>query len=547
MPHDLDARLADYIAPDHPRAGALNIPAYTPLDHEADGPSLRMTIRRGGKVIVHEDPDAAPTTPSKPVWGKAIQGVDKRSLCQGLVGTRQRVMDSAAKMGIDLHSRTSKYMGAAMGSIGTAAMAASVMTMSPQELIAPVTTASAASSEQGTSAAEQEKLDEELAAMSARILAGEHRGTVVLDLGHGTYRKTGKDGVTREIGDIGASFHNETTGKTVHESDVTAAMGARMAIELIRRGMHVEFTRAVDPENPHLQDLSDTQRRVLAQFNHAPAVLPTQYNHRVETARDARTKDPRTLYLVLHADKASSAQPRGGAVYIHPNTSVESASYRLAKTLQEQFHNDNLSRNQERGIIPGQDGFGALFTDDCEPEIGLGTRRVGIISPKPVGTIREGVGDIPTVLFEMGFLSNASDVWRLTSERWANNLARKTVDGIDTFFAREYEGRKKPEAEKISFQGKDAYILPQDPAASARITQKMTDDLPNAKVPTTSIVTRPTTLCRPNGVKYTARIAHYGTIPAPSKPATTELAAKGPKSPKDHATRETGPDGKGRS
>ena len=44
--------------------------------------------------------------------------------------------------------------------------------------------------------------------------------------------------------------------------------------------------------------------------------------------------------------------------------------------------------------------------------------------------------DVPSVLLELGFLSNPDDEKELTSERWRSAMADKVSAAIDAYFAK---------------------------------------------------------------------------------------------------------------
>lgn len=382
-----------------------------------------------------------------------------------------------------------------------------------------------------------------------KVQAGEMRGTVVLDLGHGDFKKQNKDGTIATAQDPGAVFE-VPGGRDIHESEIVEAMGARLALQLIRRGYNVKFTRHIDlANNPHLRhfdpqtkaeimELRPTERAIIDRINSPVTVLANRFDARIETARqEAMTSEKPTAYLVVHADKSPNKDRRGVALSISPHTPANSASYRLSKSLQDSYRHaqaGSLIYNAEKGIIPGQKGFGALFKDDCTPEIGLGTRDVWIIAPKPVGDgfsqVRHGLGDIPYSLLELGNLSNASDRWRLRDQKWATNLARTTADGIDAFFAHEYEGVKAPpKPSTITVNGKQAQVVPSDPEAEKKLSYDMANAIPDDKAMTTSIRTRVVQRCEPSGDKYNVRIAEYVPIkPKPDPHAAPAVAASKP-------------------
>lgn len=374
------------------------------------------------------------------------------------------------------------------------------------------------------------------------------RTTVVLDLGHGPHMKRTKEGGLKQVNDPGAMYERDGQ-PDILESNVTAAMGARMALQLLPKRLDVVFTRPIDSrKNPHLQDLTEDEHKILAGIDSKaePFSVGELYNARIETARAVHARDPKALYLVLHADKAPSKGPtterRGGAAYLHPKASTKGPSYRFTMNIAHALENapgGSLLINRKKGIIPAAKGHAALFGADCEPEKGAAVRTVGIISPVPVRSIKHGLGTMTTSLLEMGFLNNPSDVWRLTNREWATNYASVVANSIDQFVAREYEGAKAPPTNKIMLKGKEVTVLPKDPKKAEKVLEAMARAIPAEKERTATIVTESKTLCKPSGEKYQARVARYQYITP--QPEAGAAKADGPRKPIDHATRDDAP------
>lgn len=463
----------------------------------------------GGKTVFRGTISRDPETPH---WSDGLRGRVNRKTVRGKVAALALSRDIKHKIAASLASPLLAAGAATLVSMGAA----------PHDASAPTQAV----------AVDAETLA--LQAGFARLQAGDSRGTVVLDPGHGSYMGTNDDGEPVQINDPGAMTHvprgSETL--TIKESDITEAMAARMAVQLVMQGFNVQFTRKIHLDtNPHLSQLSPLERKVVGRLNSDREVLANRFNQRIDTAHAAAPEGEKVLYLVLHADSASNTTRRGAGVYIHPDTPVNGASFRLAYSLQQGYRNDdsgNLGSNATRGVIPGQEGFGALFKDDCEPEIGLGTRQVTIIDPRKLGNT------IPYALIEMGYLSNMADTWRLRDERWASNFARATADAVSTFFAHEYEGRPNPTPTTTQVNGREVRVVPSDPASERRMLDTMAHDTP----PDHALRVRPVTRCKPNGVRHTVRVADY--VPNPPRPqASTTVGASmtGPRSHTDHATR----------
>ncbi len=426
-----------------------------------------------------------------------------------------------------------------------AAMFAQNLSLNPSAPLAPETESSAS-----TPNASAQAYEATLTAALEQVQAGNARTTVVIDLGHGPYMKRTDTGELKQVNDPGAE-KKVPGGKDIHESNVTAALGARVALQLIQRGINVEFTRRVDSRhNPHLKDLSATEHQVLAQVDSERAVFgeKQRFNQRIETARAAHARDPKAIYLVVHADTAPNKERRGSAVYIHPDTPTTSSSYRLAETLEQGLTNDrkgSLIINRTKGVVPGQEGHGALYNEDCTPRKGLGLREVGIISPDPVRSIKNGLGSMTTVLLEAGFLNNDADVWRLTNGKWATNYSRVVAESINRFVGREYEGAKAPPlATTITVNGRQVHVVPNDPAAADQLSRDMANAIPADKALTTGIYTHVVQRCYPSGAKHGVRVSEYMLIkpkldPKPEK--TKKDVPDKPRKATDFAKRDDSP------
>ncbi len=440
-------------------------------------------------------------------------------------------------------TKIGKFVGVAVG-LSVAGCASVPLS---QYLNAPGVVASA----NAVAATPEEEADSaRLEAAFAKLQAGDYRGTVVLDLGHGKYKGPQKDDAGNiERGPDGKpliGIYDDPGAitivgkKSIKEADIAEAMGARIAAQLIRRGYNVQFTRRIDlAENPHLSELTATERSILERLNSTRDVLANRFDERIETARAVTDGKP-VMYLVLHADSSPNKERRGAGVSIHPRSSANSAAYRLSVALQIQYRDaegGNLGSNAEKGIIPKQGGFGALFTPECTPEIGLGTRKVAIITPLPSGSghaqVRNGLGTIPYSLIEMGNLSNKADTWRLRDQKWGSNFARATAEGVDSFFGREYEGVKAPpKPSKITVNGKEVFVVPTDPAAADKLSRDMAKAIPADKQSTTTLRSRTIQRCTPSGAKYNITIADYGIMkPQPDPKAEAQTTKAEPAKP----------------
>ena len=149
------------------------------------------------------------------------------------------------------------------------------------------------------------------------------------------------------------------------------------------------------------------------------------------------------LFISLHADSVSDASVHGASIY----TLSETASDSVAAELEE---SENAS-----DIISGVDLSGendevstilidlaqretknraSVFAQMVLPEL---DKQTGLIS-KPhrfAGFRVLKAPDVPSVLIELGFLSNATDEERLTSPKWRRSAARAIARAVDNYYA----------------------------------------------------------------------------------------------------------------
>lgn len=160
------------------------------------------------------------------------------------------------------------------------------------------------------------------------------------------------------------------------------------------------------------------------------------HNRRVQVARDAGAD----LFISLHADALEDASMRGVSVY----TLSEQGATRAVR---EFTRNDDWQRDLR---LPGRDAsvdrilldmtqranrnrsaqlarvLVGKMEEDSHPMLNRSHRAAGLavlLAP-----------DVPAVLLEMGFITNADDERVLTDERSRRRLMRSVAEGIDSYF-----------------------------------------------------------------------------------------------------------------
>jgi N-acetylmuramoyl-L-alanine amidase len=149
------------------------------------------------------------------------------------------------------------------------------------------------------------------------------------------------------------------------------------------------------------------------------------------------------LFISIHADYFSGKQARGAAVY----TLSEKASSEEAKALAAK---ENLS-DSIAGVelSDDEDGLVAnILIDLTQRET---QNRSAILAHSVIGELKEKspltrktihsagfrvlkAPDIPSVLLELGFLSNEQDEKRLTSDSWRETMAEAVGKAVDNYF-----------------------------------------------------------------------------------------------------------------
>jgi N-acetylmuramoyl-L-alanine amidase len=150
------------------------------------------------------------------------------------------------------------------------------------------------------------------------------------------------------------------------------------------------------------------------------------------------------LFISLHADSVSDASVHGASVY----TLSETASDSVAAELEQSENAADIISGVD---LSGEDNAvstilidlaqretknrSSIFAQMLLPEL---DKQTGLI-PKPhrfAGFRVLKAPDVPSVLIELGFLSNPVDEDRLTSPKWRSGTARAIARAVDAYYAR---------------------------------------------------------------------------------------------------------------
>jgi N-acetylmuramoyl-L-alanine amidase len=165
-------------------------------------------------------------------------------------------------------------------------------------------------------------------------------------------------------------------------------------------------------------------------------------NERVEIAR----KKKAALFISLHADfiPKREGDARGATVY----TVSGRASDREAARLADKENKADLIgapglKKQSDDIVNilydlthrETQNFSSLFQRTLVGQLKSGGVMLHQDSMRSAGFVVLKAPDIPSVLLELGYVSNADDVKNLTSAAWQDNTALSIAASVDTFFA----------------------------------------------------------------------------------------------------------------
>lgn len=221
---------------------------------------------------------------------------------------------------------------------------------------------------------------------------------VVIDAGHGGH-------------DPGAI--NPLSGK--REKDVTLALARSIRDALVETGrVRVALTR-------------DGDRYLILQ-------------DRYETARKLKA----SLFLSIHADAAENPEARGGTVYTLSEVASDREAQRLAarENRSDVINGVNLGREDmevssilidltQRETMGVASGFAKLLIREAQPNL--------VLREKPhkyASFIVLKAPDMPSVLFETGYISNTDDAAFLSSPEGQQKVARTVTSAVQAHFAR---------------------------------------------------------------------------------------------------------------
>jgi N-acetylmuramoyl-L-alanine amidase len=163
---------------------------------------------------------------------------------------------------------------------------------------------------------------------------------------------------------------------------------------------------------------------------------------RVRIAREARAD----LFISLHADSAGdNTGPGGATVYSMNHRAVARSRTRAIREGDwvETNRPEEVTRILVEIALANKEGESEVFAEALRTEVGR-TARLWRDQPMQANFAVLTDGSTPSVLFEMGFLTNREDARRLNDPREQRRLMQAAMAAIESRFARCGEGESSP-------------------------------------------------------------------------------------------------------
>ena len=231
-----------------------------------------------------------------------------------------------------------------------------------------------------------------------------------------------------------------------------SAAGMRPLVVAIDAGHGGQDPGAIGPTGKREKDVTLAMARELArQINATPGLkaflvrdsdvfIPLPM--RAQRARAAKAD----IFVSLHADAAENRSARGSSVYV---LSTKGASSQRARWLADKENAADLvggvRLQQTENVLAGvlldlaQSGHMRASEDAANHVLG-GLKRVGNNHKPNIERANFAVlrtSDMPAMLVETAFISNAEEEKRLVDPAYQRKVAGAVVDGINTFFTRQ--------------------------------------------------------------------------------------------------------------
>jgi N-acetylmuramoyl-L-alanine amidase len=168
-----------------------------------------------------------------------------------------------------------------------------------------------------------------------------------------------------------------------------------------------------------------------------------------ERVRIARAQQA-ALFISIHADalRRSDGEAQGATIYTLSDTASDSEAARLAETENRSDVIAGIDLSAEPDDVAGilidfaqreTKAFSLHFARTLATEL-KSVVRLHKYPLKSAGFKVLKAPDVPSVLIELGYVSNQQDLKQLTSGAWRHRTAASTVQAIDTFFTTRLAG-----------------------------------------------------------------------------------------------------------
>ena len=264
--------------------------------------------------------------------------------------------------------------------------------------------------------------------------------------------------------------------------------GTRPLIVAIDAGHGGQDPGAIGPSGKREKDVTLAIARELArQVNATPglkAVLTRDSDmflpltRRSQIARQAKAD----IFISIHADAAENRNARGSSVYV---LSLRGASSQRARWLADKENAADLiggtrmvkNDNTLASVLLDLTQSGQMrASEDAADHVLSGLKKVGYNHKPHLERANFAVlrtSDMPAMLVETAFISNAEEEKRLIDPQFQRTLARAVLDGIDTYFTRQpppgtlYAARAQERAEQEARLLASATPTPASPIGGA--------------------------------------------------------------------------------
>jgi len=223
---------------------------------------------------------------------------------------------------------------------------------------------------------------------------------IVIDPGHGGQ-------------DEGAKI----ASKKVYEKDIVLNFSKILKEKLIKKNLKVILTR----EKDELIDL----------------------NKRIEIANTYKAQ----AFISVHANfSKDNNEAKGFEVYYLSEKASDTHSHVVAIAENEVFKDQNISRDEHVASILKSMYLSSHIEESTKLAYSIYSETNKITNTRGVKKapfyVLAGTY-MPSVLIELGFMSNSEDLKNLSNNKWLNKLAESVADGIDNFMKKNYRSNIK--------------------------------------------------------------------------------------------------------